>query len=877
MTRHVLASSIIALAGFALHAAPPAAKPAAQAPAAPAKEPLEFPPQPPVQAVSPEEEAKTFQLPKGYHLELVLSEPEIKEPVAAAFDGDGRLFVAEMRSYMQDIDGNDELTPVSRVSLHWSSKGDGVYDKHTVFADKLLLPRMILPLGKGQVVIGETNTLDLNLYTDTDGDGVADKKELWYEGGPRGGNLEHQPSGLLWALDNGIYTTYNAYRLRWTPAGVVKEPTAANGGQWGLGQDNHGKLFFNNAGGEKGPLSFQVPVAYAGLNPKAQFAEGFEVVWPLVGKADVQGGTSRFRPEDKTLNHFTATSGAEIYRGDRLPAELRGDLFFGEPVGRLVRRAKVADKAGLTVLSNPYQESKSEFLRSTDACFRPLNFNTGPDGTLYIVDMYRGIIQEGNWVREGSYLRKVVQQYSFDKVAGHGRIWRLVHDTTKLGPQPKMFSESPADLVPHLEHPNGWWRDTAQRLLILKQDPSVVPALVDMARKNPNYLARLHALWTLEGLNALTPALIREKFHDDHPQLRVAAIRLSESLFKKGDTSFVEEIKAAAKDKDPAVVTQSFLTANLLKLPDAKAFTEGVLANTKFEGVKTIADSLLHPPVQASAKIAFSEAEKKVMAAGSEIYNTLCTTCHGPDAKGLPMVGGAPGTRLAPALAGSKTINGRKEAAIYVLLHGLTGDIDGKKYEGQMVSMATFDDKWIANILSFVRNSFGNTAGFVTPEEVARLRAATKDRAQPWTIAELRTAVPKPLERKNWKLTASHNAAAAPFAIDGKLETRFDTKASQTPGMWFQIELPKEETIAEIELNSAKSANDYPRGYTVEISTDGRAWTKVASGKGSSAVTNIDIEPAPTKFIKITQTGSVNGLFWSIHELQVFAAETSKK
>ncbi|RYZ68694.1 MAG: hypothetical protein EOP09_09100 [Proteobacteria bacterium] len=203
-----------------------------------------FPSKPPVQPLSAAEEAKTFQLPPGYRMELLLSEPVIKEPVATAFDGNGRMFVVEMLTYMQDADGTNELVPTSRVSLHWSSKGDGVYDKHTVFADKLLLPRMVLPLGEGQALINETNTLDVHLYTDTDGDGVADKKELWYEGGTRGGNLEHQPSGLVWALDNGIYTTYNSYRLRWTPKGAVKEPTAANNGQWGVGQDNHGNIYF---------------------------------------------------------------------------------------------------------------------------------------------------------------------------------------------------------------------------------------------------------------------------------------------------------------------------------------------------------------------------------------------------------------------------------------------------------------------------------------------------------------------------------------------------------------------------------------------------------------------------------------------------------
>ena len=145
------------------------------------------------------------------------------------FDGNGRMFVAEMRTYMQDIDGTNEKLKTSRISMHYSSKGDGNFDKHTVFADGLMLPRMILPLGKGQILINETDSQDIQLLTDVDGDGVADKKEIWFEGGPRGGNMEHQPSGLIWALDNALYMTMTNYRLRWTPEGVKKEETKSNG------------------------------------------------------------------------------------------------------------------------------------------------------------------------------------------------------------------------------------------------------------------------------------------------------------------------------------------------------------------------------------------------------------------------------------------------------------------------------------------------------------------------------------------------------------------------------------------------------------------------------------------------------------------------
>ncbi len=836
----------------------------------PIPQPNTFASAPAIQPRSPAETLKATEVARGFHLETVLTEPEIKEPVAIGFDGDGRMFVAEMRTYMQDVDGTGEHDHKSRVSLHWSSKGDGVYDKHTVFIDDLLLPRIMLPLDKGRVLIGETDTNDLYIYTDTDGDGVADKKDLFYQGGGRGGNMEHQPSGPVWALDNWLYTSYNSYRLRWAPDGqTLKEPTAPNGGQWGVSQDDWGKIWFVNAGGERGPLNYQTGILYGAFNTRDQFAPGYEAVWPIVGLGDVEGGEKRYRPEDGTLNHFTATCGGEIYRGDKLP-DLRGELFFGEPVGRLIRRTKITMQDGITILSNPYE--KSEFIRSTDPLFRPVNLKTAPDGTLFITDFYRGIIQEGNWVRPGSYLRKAVLQHGLDKPIGRGRIYRLLQDGIMPGPLPKMNSETPAELVVHLAHPNGWWRDTAQKLLVIKQDASVVPALNIMARNHKDPLARLHALWTLEGLDALTPEIVRAKFKDENPQLRAAALRVSETLYKKGDTSLAADIQAATKDPDGDVVLQALLTSRLLNVPDWKTTFAAVLPTSTYRAVKEIGEMVLNPPKQ-SAPVAMNDAERKLFKDGEGTFQTLCSACHGMDGKGMPMVGAPPGSMLAPPLAGSKTVVGWREGPIHVLLQGLTGDIDGKKYEGQMIPMATNDDAWIASVLSYVRNSFGNHAGFVRPEEVARLRVASKDRTQPWTMSELRSSLPQPLaNRAAWKLSASDNPGDVALAIDGKSDTRYTTKIAQKPGQWFQVELPEEMTLAGAQLDSTKSPNDYPRGYKVEVSSDGQAWKQVTVGHGSSAVTDLLFAPTKAKFLRITQTGSVGGLFWSIHEIQLFAA-----
>lgn len=834
--------------------------------------PADFPLLPPVKALSPQEEAKTFKLPPGYHMQLILSEPEIKEPVTMAFDGNGRLFVAEMLSYMKDIDGTDEMEPVSRVSLHWSSKGDGVYDKHTVFADKLKLPRLLLPMADG-VLIGETDTNDLYLYKDTNGDGVSDEKKLVYSGGPRGGNLEHQPSGLTMAIDNWLYMAGNDYRLRWKGGQLIKQDIPGNGGQWGASQDDDGKLWVVNAGGERGPVHFQQHTLYGNIFNHNEFEPGFEVVWPAIGLRDFQGGPDHSR-DDNTLNHFTATCGGEIYRGDQLPAEMKGNLFFCEPVGRLLRRTQIEVTDGLTTLHNAYPQS--EFLRSTDACFRPVDMKTAPDGTLYIADMYRGIIQEGAWVRPGQYLTLVIQQHSMDKITGHGRIWRLVHDTTKPVAAPRLLEASPADLVATLEHPNGWQRDTAQKLLVMKRDTSVVPKLNTMARTSANPLARMHALWTLEGLDALTADTVRAALKDADAHVRHAGIRASEALLKAGDEALQADVMALAKDADPSVAIQVLLTAKLLNSKDYKKFVNSSALAHLSKGVKEVAAQIVTG--NADFPKEFSKEQKDVLAKGQSIYQQLCYTCHGLDGNGTLIQGPAAGSTiaLAPPLSKSKVVLGPKEGILRALLQGVTGPVNGKTYQGQMIPMASNDDAWIAAVTSYVRNRLGNSVNLIEPADVAKARQETAERKQPWTEEELFASCPTVLgNRKEWKITTSHKTEDAARAIDGQQNTRWDSVEPMNNKMWLTLELPAETLISGIRLDGLNSYGHFARGMKVELSPDGSHWSKpVFDGGNATAISDIFFAPAKAKFIKVSQTSNGGAKTnWIIHEIELYTPQ----
>ncbi|MEP1087134.1 MAG: sorbosone dehydrogenase, partial [Algoriphagus sp.] len=210
---------------------------------------IDLTPVAPVAPVSANEQLKSFVLQPGYKLTPILSEPQIREPAAIQFDGNGRMYVLELRTYMQDIDAVGELNPTSRISRWEDKDNDGVYETGVVFLDSLVFPRFVVPFGKNTILSMESNEDNVYKYTDTDGDGQADKKELFASGLGRSGNVEHQTSFLTWTLDNWMYSTYNARRIRWTPDGIIQEPTGNPYGQWGVTQDNYGQVWFQDGAG----------------------------------------------------------------------------------------------------------------------------------------------------------------------------------------------------------------------------------------------------------------------------------------------------------------------------------------------------------------------------------------------------------------------------------------------------------------------------------------------------------------------------------------------------------------------------------------------------------------------------------------------------
>jgi mono/diheme cytochrome c family protein/glucose/arabinose dehydrogenase len=538
---------------------------------------------PPAPPLTPEQALQSFKLPDGFRIELVAAEPMAEAPIAAAFDPEGRLWVLEMRAFMPNVDGVGETAPVGRISVLDDTNGDGRMDKSTIFLDGLVMPRAFM-LVRGGLLIAEPP--NLWFCRDLNGDGKADEKHLVandyaVEADPKLGtryNPEHSANSLLWALDNWIYSANYNSRFR-NVAGLWQREPSAFRGQWGLSQDDFGRLFFNsNSDQLRADL---VPSHYLTRNPNLRNPTGANVqlaknqaVWPGRVNPGVNRGYQKGQlREDGTLATFTAACGPVIYRGAQFPAEFRGNAFLAEPTGNLIRRNILSERdAGLTA-TNAY--ANAEFLTSSDERFRPVNLHNGPDGALYIVDMYHGVIQHRNYVT--SYLRQQILERGLDKPTNQGRIYRVVHATTKPEPRPQLSKASSAELASMLSNPNGWWRDTAQRLLVERGDLSVVPHLKSVAGSSANALGQLHSLWTLEGMAQLDPQTCRVALNSAHSKVRAAAIRQSELLLRTpAKSEIIPQLLKLADDPNADVQLQLALTLGEITDPQAATAMEAI-------------------------------------------------------------------------------------------------------------------------------------------------------------------------------------------------------------------------------------------------------------------------------------------------------------
>jgi putative membrane-bound dehydrogenase-like protein len=549
-------------------------------------------PEPP--PLSPQEALRSFRLSEDFHVELLAAEPDVVDPVDMAFDENGRIYVAEMRDYPEDPPPGKPAR--SRIKLLEDADGDGRFERRVLFADGVLQVSGILPWKGGLIV---TSAPDILFLKDTDGDGRADLRQVLYTGFPKV-NPEGRITNPRLGVDNWVYCANNGAQGRITAPGrpdlapvlvggadfrfhpLTQQAEAVSGpAQFGLTMDDFGNRFIthNTIHLRHAVLETRYLARAPSLTapPVAQdisdHGRPSAPMFPLTGPQAWRVERTRMRQQryqelglnrvEHASGYFTAAAGSTLYTGDAWPAEFQGSIFTGDVSGNLIHR-DILRPEGVTFSASRARQGV-EFLASTDTWFRPCNFANAPDGNLYVADMYRLFVETPESIPEE--LKRTMNFWEGDN---RGRIWRIVanHPRRRGNLRPNLGAASSAELVRLLENENGWHRETAQRLLVERQDRSVAGMLAAVARRSARPEARVRALWTLEGIGALDAALVRNALADPHPGVRENAIRLAERLGKE-DPAMEDALARMTADPAPRVRLQLALTLGELEGPKA--------------------------------------------------------------------------------------------------------------------------------------------------------------------------------------------------------------------------------------------------------------------------------------------------------------------
>ncbi|MBI5802390.1 MAG: c-type cytochrome [Verrucomicrobia bacterium] len=549
-------------------------------------------------AVEPTNAAATFQVKKGFRLELVASEPLVNSPVTMAFDEHGRLFVVEMIDYSER---RDETPHAGRIRLLEDTDGDGKFDKSTVFADNLPWPTALICYGGG-IFIGATP--DIIWLKDTNGDGKADERKVVFTGFGSGAtrlNVQALINSFNWGLDNRIHGATgpiggNEVRSTAAKAGPALDlrgrdfsfdprsmgmQAESGGGQYGMSFDSLGRKFVcSNSDhlqmvlfGLRYPArnsAFPMPsprISIAADGPAAEVFrlspdEPWRVVrtrWRISGvvPGGVEGG-------GRVSGYFTGATGATIYRGNAYGPEFVDNAFIGDAGGNLVHRKILSPNGVALTGKRPADEQGMEFLASRDTWFRPVHFQNAPDGCLYIADMYREVI-EHPW----SIPESIKKHIDLNSGNNRGRIWRIVPENFQQPKPPKLAAATTVQLVSHLDSPNGWTRDTAARLLYERQDRRAVAELDALLGRSRSALGRMHALHALQGLFALETKHLVAGLADSDERVREHAVRLSEAAIigAGGSGPLAAKLLGMTGDLSPRVRQQLAFTLGDVRSP----------------------------------------------------------------------------------------------------------------------------------------------------------------------------------------------------------------------------------------------------------------------------------------------------------------------
>lgn len=708
-----------------------------------------------------------MQVEDGFEVQLVAAEPLIAAPVAISFDDKGRIWVVEMMDYMPDTVGTGEDKPTGKVMILTDANGDGLMDSSKVFLDSLVLPRAICLIEDG-ILVAEPPYL---WYYQIKDDKPYNKK-LIDSTYADAGNVEHQPNGLVRAMDNWIYSAKSDVRYKKTGNKWLKEHTHFRG-QWGITQDDHGRLFYNN--NSENILGDYFMPGLGAANKNQRSVAGFDErivkdnrVYPVRPTPGVNRGYMEGVLDDSLrLVNFTAACGPVLYNAGLFDKAYYGNAFVAEPSANLIKR-NILTENGYAINGKQALEKK-EFLASEDERFRPVSLYVGPDGALYIVDMYRGIIQHKTYLTP--YLKNEIKERELTIPLNCGRIYRIVPKNAR--PVPVKMPSSGDSLLQLLYNDNGWLRSKAQQLLVDGKTAEAIPALRNILSQADHPIAVTHALWTLEGLNALQSSDVVTLLQQPSWTLRMEALGVIPSVINKNNyNQFVTIFKEMINSNDTLAIpyiaynmchVQKFdaKTAHDILITLVKKYgnnvivTDAVISNLENkehlfykEALATNADTAftfnirLRKVIEDIEKARLQSNQKKIAAMyprGAAIFTSSCQTCHGADGNGV--------NALAPPLNKSAWVQGDKNRLISIVLYGLTGPVtvNGHEYKkpeisGDMpgiVSNDEYSEKDIADLLNYIRHSWNNNGSVITAEDIINIKKKYSNREKPFTVDEL--------------------------------------------------------------------------------------------------------------------------------------------
>lgn len=690
-----------------------------------------------------------YQIEDGFNLSLVASEPFLKAPVSMDFDNKGRIWVVEMIGYMPNLEGIGEEEPTGKISILEDLDKDGKVDHKKTFLNKLVLPRGLAHVYGGLLYVDGPKLWFVEINNDKPG-----KKTLVDPVYAEGGNVEHSSNGLMMNIDNWIYNANYNFRYQLKNGKWIKEPTSYRG-QWGITKDNFGRLYYNNN-------STQLQGDYV-LPNKAIRNKFFKPiksenrkltnnrVFPI-HQTSVNRGYQKGVLDDKgKLIDVTAACGPLVYRGGAFPESYNQNAFVCVPEANLIKRNILTFKNNQTTASQAIEGK--EFIASTDEGFRPVNLFNGPDGAMYVVDMHRGIIQHKAYISQ--YLAEQLATKKLDTLQNAGRILKVVNKASKLNSVPDLSKANSKELLALLNHSNGWLRDRSQQLLIQKKDLSVSKGLINLAKSSNEFSTAIHALYVLEGLNALTFATLSEIISQSkQPETIAHALGLLERFASLQNVAKMKDISTQllAQNNETIDLYLSFSLHSWLKL---SAFTFLPILSEidkKYDNQKVIQDAItssldtkeevylktMNPSnvLKANLELALNNRQKKEINSifvkeknlvdnrtkGLQLFRTICSACHGADGKGIE--------NLAPPLKGSEYIDGSMHRLASIILHGLSGPVHvgGKLYQLNtempgLINNNSISDQDIVDIIRFTQNAFAKEGKNISVDDVKKLRA----------------------------------------------------------------------------------------------------------------------------------------------------------